>query len=78
MLFYLKKVLHMLLGYKIEISIPNLCGNIPDREIITARCFLNHDCTVRCFVLDKQCYLEPKGTVRGLPTTWNATWKKAI
>lgn len=72
----LKRILHKLLGYKIEVSYILPVG---DGHLFTTtkvvRCHLSSDCIVRCKINSVECYLEPDGTIRGLPTEKCAKWK---
>ncbi len=70
----LKRFLHIILGYKIEVDIPHI--GFSRRTKVVRRCYLSSDCTVRfLFHHEIECYLEPGGVVRGLPTEWKATWR---
>lgn len=70
----LKRVLHKLIGYKVRVRIPDLFVGCEKTQWITTRAWLSDDCTVRCNVVGKQCYLLPNGEVRGLPTEWKSEW----
>lgn len=65
----IKRLLHKILGYKIEITFPD--GN---KKI--ARAYLSADCTVRATLWGTaHCYLQSNGIIRGLWPNDKTTWK---
>ena len=63
----LRKLLNYILGYTVIIT-------LPDGEKLKARARLGSGCLVIVVVFGRVCYLEPKGTVRGLWPNDNTKW----
>lgn len=71
----LRRLLHRLLGYKVEIT-THCHPQIGPRETIVRRCWLSSDCTVRAWwFVPRQLVLNSDGTVTGLPEDWKTTWR---
>ncbi len=72
----MKRILHLLLGYKVEI-LTKCHPWIGPSEVIVRRCWLSDDCTVRAYWHGAyQIVLKPDGTIVGLPEAFNARWRQ--
>ena len=72
----LKPIFSLLSSVQIIINVPHHDDYLK-REDIKFRARMNRNGIVIFYFYSRACYLQPDGIVRGLPTSWNATWKPA-